>query len=173
MAEKVDANVNVDHIDKLDKLTGDVSKLQANFETMAKDFTEMKIHTIEHTGKLETVLAALQATLEMSVEEHKRFDSELSRNTGDIHNLQNDVTNIKNDVKNLDSTVTNQGSRIKTIEKISYWVYGAIAAVTIIAYIVAHYAIGRDVINHHREQMKEIHNIQNTVSGNATTQSSK
>lgn len=137
----------------------EIGKVREDFDTLAKEFTELKIHTIEHNSKLEPILAKLQATMEMSVKEHARFNDTLQQHTSDITQLKSDITAVQHDVSSLDQTLKDQGKRISGIEKISYWVYVVVGIVAIFAFIASHYLVGRDIVNHHKNTVEEIKSV--------------
>ena len=150
-----------------------------NFDKLSKDFSEMKIQvttelsdfkvrSLEQNAKLEKILAGLQATLEMSIREHERFDADVRKNTTDIGVLRTDVEKIKSDVKVVEGNVADHGKRISTIEKISYWIYAGVAVIMIIAFIVSHYTVGRDIIDHHRSAIGELVGEQKSTTNHNT-----
>lgn len=151
----------------------EIGKVREDFDTLAKEFTELKIHTIEHNSKLEPILAKLQATMEMSVKEHERFNDTLQQHSNDISQLQSDLTAVQHDVSSLDQTMKEQGKRISGIEKISYWVYVVVGVVAIFAFIASHYLVGRDIINHHKSTISEIKNVLGNNTESNTSNKSK
>ena len=130
-------------IENIGKKTDD---LDDSYKKIASDFSELKIHSIEHNGKLESILEKFQYTLEMSVKEHEKFNKAVEQNTNDIASMKTDITALKGDVHHIKGDLKEHTRRIGGLERISYWVYAGVAVLIIIGFIVANWSTGKDII---------------------------
>ena len=118
-----------------------------SYKKISSDFNELKLHSIEHDGRLESILEKMQYTLEISVKEHEKFNKAVEQNTADIANMKTDITALKGDVNHIKGDLKEHTRRIGGLERISYWVYAGVAVLVIIAFIVANWSTGKDIVN--------------------------